>query len=77
VVFAPRGREAQHLHPAADNDKRRDHMLALLLVLLLIAVLFGIGFAVKWLWILAAIVLVLWLLGFVARGAEGSRWYRW
>jgi hypothetical protein len=52
-------------------------MLALLLVLLLIAVLFGVGFAIKWLWILAAIVLVLWLLGFVARGAEGARWYRW
>jgi hypothetical protein len=24
-----------------------------------------------------AIVLVLWLLGFVARGGSGARWYRW
>jgi hypothetical protein len=51
-------------------------MLALLLVLLLAILLFGIGFAVKFLWILAAIVLVLWLIGFLARGAD-ARWYRW
>jgi hypothetical protein len=31
----------------------------------------------KFLLIIAAVVLVLWLLGFVARGAEGARWYRW
>ena len=51
-------------------------MLALLLVLLLALLLFGLGFAVKLLWWLAIIVIVLWLIGFVARGAE-SRWYRW
>ncbi len=51
-------------------------MLALLLVLLLAILLFGIGFAVKILWIVAAIVLVLWLIGFLARGPE-ARWYRW
>jgi hypothetical protein len=52
-------------------------MLALILVLLLAIALFGVGFALKWLWIIAAIVLALWLIGFVARGAEGARWYRW
>jgi hypothetical protein len=51
-------------------------MLALLLVLLLAIVLFGIGFALKFLWIVAAIVLALWLIGFVARSAD-ARWYRW
>ena len=51
-------------------------MLALLIVLLLAIVLFGIGFAVKFLWIVAAIVLALWLIGFLARGAD-ARWYRW
>jgi hypothetical protein len=51
-------------------------MLALLLVLLLAIVLFGVGFAIKFLWIIAAIVLVLWLIGFLARGAD-ARWYRW
>jgi hypothetical protein len=51
-------------------------MLVLLLVLLLAIVLFGIGFAVKFLWILAAIVLALWLIGFLAHGSQ-TRWYRW
>lgn len=52
-------------------------MAALLLVLLLALILFGAGFAVKALWFVAIAVLVLWLIGFVARGAEGARWYRW
>jgi hypothetical protein len=43
---------------------------------LLAAVLFGVGFAVKFLWIAAAIILVLWLIGFVAR-AGNARWYYW
>jgi hypothetical protein len=51
-------------------------MLAVLLVLLLIVLLFGGGFAWNVLWFIAAVLLVLWLVGFVARGAEG-RWYRW
>jgi hypothetical protein len=51
-------------------------MIALLLVLLLAAALFGIGAAVHWLWILAAIVLVVWLVGFAAHPAE-RRWYYW
>ncbi|MCM2417559.1 hydrophobic protein [Streptomyces sp. H10-C2] len=53
----------------------------LLLVLLLALILFGAGFALKILWWVAVIVLVVWLLGFVMRGtgASGSRgrWYRW
>jgi hypothetical protein len=53
-----------------------------LLVLLLAIVLGGVGFLVHALWIAAGVVLVLWLLGFVIRSAEGvggrrSRWYRW
>lgn len=53
-------------------------MVPLLLVLLLALVLFGAGFAVKVLWWVALVVLVLWLLGFVTRsGSGGSRWYRW
>lgn len=59
-----------------DNTKGDAQALALLLVLLLAILLFGIGFAVKILWIVAAIVLALWLIGFLARGPE-ARWYRW
>lgn len=51
-------------------------MIALLLVLLLVALFFGLGFAVKWLFIVAAVLAVVWLLGFVAAGS-GARWYRW
>jgi hypothetical protein len=49
----------------------------LILAILLLAILLGVGgFAVHLLWILAAVVLVLWLVGFAARGS-GGRWYRW
>jgi hypothetical protein len=51
-------------------------MLALLLVLLLAALLFGVGFALHFLWIIAAVVLVFWLIGFFVRGADRA-WYRW
>jgi hypothetical protein len=52
-------------------------MGALLLVLLLALVLGGLGFAIHILWIVALVVLALWLIGFFVRGAEGARWYRW
>lgn len=53
----------------------------LLLVLLLILLLGGFGFALHLLWIVAVVLLVVWLLGFVMRGTSSvggrSRWYRW
>lgn len=56
-------------------------MVPLLLVLLLAVILFGAGFALKALWWIAAIVLILWLLGFIIRpaatGGRRGRWYRW
>ncbi|MEV6614392.1 hydrophobic protein [Streptomyces sp. NPDC051051] len=56
-------------------------MVPILLVLLLVLILFGVGFAVKVLWWIAIAVLVLWLLGFLMRGTTVSggrgRWYRW
>jgi len=52
--------------------------MGLVLFVLLLALLFGgLGFAVHALWLIAAVLLVLWILGFVMRGAEGARWYRW
>ena len=53
-------------------------MALLLVVLLLILILGGVGLAVAklLLWI-ALIMLVLWVIGFFVRGAEGARWYRW
>ncbi|AJE81153.1 MULTISPECIES: hypothetical protein [Streptomyces] len=56
-------------------------MVPLLVVLLLILILFGLGFALKALWFVAIAVLVLWALGFLLRstssGGKRSRWYRW
>ncbi|MER6421095.1 hydrophobic protein [Streptomyces sp. NPDC001137] len=56
-------------------------MVPLLLVLLLAVILFGAGFALKALWWIAVIVLIVWLLGFVVRSADSAgrrgRWYRW
>ncbi|MET9726002.1 hydrophobic protein [Streptomyces zaomyceticus] len=47
-------------------------------MLLLVLILFGAGFALNVLWWAAVVVLVLWLIGFVARpkGSSG-RWCRW
>ncbi|MEU6148138.1 hydrophobic protein [Streptomyces sp. NPDC047081] len=56
-------------------------MVAVLLVLLLALILFGAGFALKALWWIALVVLVVWLLGFLVRGTTAAggrgRWYRW
>ena len=57
-------------------------MLLILGVLLLAIILGGLGFAIHVLWWIALVVLVIWLLGFLIRGAEGAgrsrgRWSRW
>lgn len=58
-------------------------MIALAVVLLLALLLFGFGFSIHLLWIIAAIVLIVWLLGFAfrpgPRGGTGARgrWYYW
>ena len=52
-------------------------MISLLIVLLLAALLFGIGFAVHLLWIVAVIVLAVWLIGFVVGTRRNRRWYAW
>ena len=52
-------------------------MAAVLLVLLLALLFAGFGFAVHALWVIAAVVAVAWLLGFVVRSGESARWYRW
>lgn len=47
-------------------------MVPVILVLLLALILFGVGFALKALWWIAAIVLVVWLLGFLVRPAASG-----
>lgn len=50
--------------------------MAAVLVLVLILLLFGGGFAMQMLWYVALAALILWVVGFLAHGPEG-RWYRW
>lgn len=55
-------------------------MLPLIVVLLLVLALAGAGFAWNALWIIAGVLLVVWLLGFVVRrpvSGGAGRWYRW
>ena len=56
--------------------------MALILLLLLLVLLFGgLGFAAHFLWFIAVVLLVIWLVGFVfgrgARTGGGRGWYRW
>jgi hypothetical protein len=56
-------------------------MIPLLLVLLVILILFGAGFAVDVLWWIALILLIVWIIGFFSTrtgpGGGRTRWYRW
>jgi hypothetical protein len=59
-------------------SESKGSVMGLILAVLLLAILFGaVGFAVHALWIIAVIVLVAWVVGFLVRGGEGARWYRW
>lgn len=47
-----------------------------LLALLIVIALFAGGFAADLLFFIAAVALVVWLLGFMSHAAD-RRWYRW
>jgi hypothetical protein len=54
--------------------------MILLLALLLVLIFAGVGFAVHFLWIVAVIFFVLWLVGFALGRGENAgrhRFYRW
>jgi len=57
-------------------------MVALLVLLLLIALLGGFGFAAHFLWFVLLVAVALWVVGFFVGGVDGvggrRRWYgRW
>ena len=59
-------------------------MVAFLVLILILALLGGLGFAAHFLWFLLVVALVLWALGFILGAAESGastgrrRWYgRW
>jgi hypothetical protein len=54
--------------------------MLLVLALLLVLIFFGVGFAIHLLWIVAVVLLVLWLVGAaLGRGESAGRhhFYRW
>ena len=51
-------------------------MPALLLFILIVALLFGLGFVFKALFYVAIVLFVIWLVGFFLHGGS-RRWYRW
>ena len=56
-------------------------MVALIVLLLLLAIFGGFGFAAHVLWLALLVAVVLWLLGFLVGGVDAGigrrRWYRW
>ena len=58
-------------------------MAVILVALLIVLILFGLGFAIHVLWWLAIAALVIWVLGFFLRVGETiarprrRRWYNW
>jgi hypothetical protein len=57
-------------------------MVALIVLLLILAIFGGLGFAAHFLWFVLLVAVALWLLGFVIGGVDAGvgrrRWYgRW
>ena len=56
-------------------------MVALIVLLLILALFGGLGFAAHFLWFVLIVALVLWVIGFLIGGVEAGarrRWYgRW
>ena len=58
-------------------------MVALIVLLLILAIFGGLGFAAHFLWLVLIAAVILWLIGFFVGGVEGAvggrrRWYgRW
>ena len=56
-------------------------MIALIVLLLILAIFGGLGFAAHVLWFVLIAAVILWLLGFLIGGVESGvgrrRWYRW
>lgn len=61
--------------------REEDEMVALLVLLLILAVFGGLGFAAHFLWFVLIAAVILWILGFMVGGIEAGgrrRWYgRW
>ena len=60
------------------QHQRKEHMVALIALVLILAILGGLGFAVHVLWYVLIFAVLLWLIGFFIGGiGDGGRrrWY--
>jgi len=64
------------LQPHFIRSTKEISMPALLLFILIVALLFGLGFVFKALFYVAIVLFVIWLVGFFLHGGS-RRWYRW
>jgi uncharacterized membrane protein YecN with MAPEG domain len=70
-------------HEAPEPSERERKMIPLVVLVLILALLGGLGFAVHVLWYVLIFAVLLWLVGFFVHGADrglggGRRWYgRW
>ena len=59
-------------------EKKRWCEVGLIVLVLLLVLLFGgLGFAAHALWVVAGVALLAWVAGFAFRSGESARWYRW
>jgi energy-coupling factor transporter transmembrane protein EcfT len=68
------------LFAAKIRTSRKGNGMLLVLALLVVLIFFGIGFTAHFLWVVAAVLLVLWLAGMaIGRGESAGRhhFYRW
>jgi hypothetical protein len=68
------------IHCPTNSKGGKSRVVALIVLILLLLLLGGGGLlapALHILWILLIIGLILWVLGFFVRAAEGGRWYYW
>jgi hypothetical protein len=56
-------------------------MVALVVLLLILAIFGGLGFAAHILWLILIAAVILWVVGFLIGGVDAGvgrrRWYRW
>jgi hypothetical protein len=72
------GYEPAQIRTLLQSKQGDTELPAILLVLLVVLLLFVIGFwVVKFLIWVAIVLAIIWLIGFFVRGIEGARWYRW
>jgi hypothetical protein len=68
------------MHIRCIDREGGEQLMVILLALLLVLLFFGLGFALHFLWVVAVVLFVVWLVGLaLGRGesAGSHRFYRW